>query len=196
GIFARELAELYRSFSQGQPNPLAQLPIQYPDYAAWQREWLTGERAQKLAEFWRQTLTDAPLLLELPTDRPRPPQQSFVSGFVPICIGSELTLGLRNLSNRYRSTVFMTVLAAWAAVLSRLSGQQDLVIGTPSANRGRPETEGLIGFFINSLALRINLAGQPSMTELLERVRETTIAAHDHQDLPFEQVVEIVQPPR
>jgi amino acid adenylation domain-containing protein len=196
GIFARELAELYRSFSQGQPNPLAQLPIQYPDYAAWQREWLTGERAQKLAEFWRQTLTDAPLLLELPTDRPRPPQQSFVSGFVPICIGSALTLGLRNLSNRYRSTVFMTVLAAWAAVLSRLSGQQDLVIGTPSANRGRPETEGLIGFFINSLALRINLAGQPSATELLERVRETTIAAHDHQDLPFEQVVEIVQPPR
>jgi amino acid adenylation domain-containing protein len=196
GIFARELGELYRAFSQGQPNPLAQLTIQYPDYAAWQREWLTGERAQKLAEFWRQTLTDTPLLLELPTDRPRPPQQSFVSGYIPICIGSELALGLRNLSNRHRSTVFMTVLAAWAAVLSRLSGQQDLVIGTPSANRGRPETEGLIGVFLNSLALRINVAGQPSVTELLKRVCETTIAAQDHQDLPFEQVVEIVQPPR
>jgi amino acid adenylation domain-containing protein len=196
GVFARELGELYRAFSQGQPNPLAQLTIQYPDYAAWQREWLTGGRVQKLDEFWRQTLTDAPLLLELPTDRPRPLQQSFASGYVPICIDSELTLELRNLSNSYRSTVFMTVLAAWAAVLSRLSGQQDLVIGTPSANRGRPETEGLIGFFINSLALRINLAGQPSVTELLQRVRETTIAAQDHQELPFEQVVEIMQPPR
>jgi amino acid adenylation domain-containing protein len=196
GVFARELGELYSAFSQGQPNPLAQLTIQYPDYAAWQREWLTGERAQKLAEFWRQTLTDAPLLLELPTDRPRPPQQSFVSGYVPICIDRELTLGLRNLSKSYRGTVFMTLLTAWAAVLSRLSGQQDLVIGTPSANRGRPETEGLIGFFINTLALRINLAGQPSVTEVLNKVRETTIAAQDHKDLPFEQVVEIVQPPR
>ena len=195
-IFAHELGELYRALSQGQPNPLAQLTIQYPDYAAWQREWLTGERVQKLAEFWRQTLTDAPPLLKLPTDRPRPQQQSFVSGHTPICIGSELTLRLRNLSNSYRGTMFMTVLAAWASVLSRLSGQQDLVIGTPSANRGRPETEGLIGFFINSLALRINLAGQPSVTELLKRVRETMIAAQDHQDLPFEQVVEIMQPPR
>ncbi len=196
GVFARELEELYRSFSQGQPNPLAQLTIQYPDYAAWQREWLTGERAQKLAEFWRQTLIDAPFLLELPTDRPRPPQQSFASDYMPICIDRELTQGLRNLSHSYGGTVFMTVLAAWAAVLSRLSGQQDLVIGTPSANRGRPETEGLIGFFINSLALRISLAGQLSVTELLKKVRETAIAAQDHQELPFEQVVEIMQPPR
>jgi amino acid adenylation domain-containing protein len=196
GVFARELGELYRAFSQGQPNPLAPLTIQYPDYAAWQRQWLTGERVQKLAEFWRQSLADAPLLLELPTDRPRPPLQSFVSDYLPISIDRELTQGLRNLSNSYGGTVFMTILAAWAAVLSRLSGQQDLVIGTPSANRGRPETEGLIGFFINSLALRINLADQPSVRELLKRVRETTIAAQDHQDLPFEQVVEIMQPPR
>ncbi|HEY6250091.1 MAG TPA: amino acid adenylation domain-containing protein [Candidatus Angelobacter sp.] len=196
GPFARELGELYRAFSRGQPNPLAQLTIQYPDYAAWQRQWLTGEREEKLAEFWRQALADAPLLLELPTDRPRPPLQSFVSEYMPICIGRELTQELRNLSNRYGATVFMTILAAWAAVLSRLSGQQDLLIGTPSANRGRPETEGLIGFFINSLALRINLAGQLSVMELLKRVRETTIAAQDHQELPFEQVVEIVQPPR
>jgi amino acid adenylation domain-containing protein len=195
-VFVRELGELYRAFSQGQPNPLAQLTIQYPDYAAWQRQWLTGERVQKLADFWHQALADAPLLLELPTDRPRPPLQSFASEYMPICIGRELTQALRNMSNRYGGTVFMTVLAAWAAVLSRLSGQQDLVIGTPSANRGRPETEGLIGFFINSLALRINLAGQVSVTELLKRVRETTIAAQDHQELPFEQVVEVVQPPR
>jgi amino acid adenylation domain-containing protein len=196
GIFAQELGDLYRAFSQGQPNPLAPLTIQYPDYAAWQRQWLTGERLQKLAAFWRQTLADAPLLLELPTDRPRPPQQSFVGGSMPIRIDSELTQGLRNLSNRYGATVFMMVLAAWAAVLSRLSGQQDLVIGTPSANRGRRETEGLIGFFINTLALRINLAGKLSVTELLKSVREITIAAQDHQDMPFEQVVEIVQPPR
>jgi amino acid adenylation domain-containing protein len=196
GVFSRELGELYRAFSQEQPNPLAPLMIQYPDYAAWQRQWLTGERLRKLDEFWRQALTDAPLLLELPTDRPRPPQQSFISSYVPICIDNDLTMGLRNLSNSHRSTVFTTVLAAWAAVLSRLSGQQDLVIGTPSANRGRPETAGLIGFFINSLAMRINLAGQPSVAELLQRVRETTIAAQEHQELPFEQVVEIIRPPR
>jgi amino acid adenylation domain-containing protein len=196
GILVRELSALYGAFSRGEKDPLPPLGIQYAEYAAWQRQWLAGERAQKLAEFWRQALADAPLLLELPTDRPRPPQQSFVSGYTPICIGRELTLGLRNLSNSYGGTVFMTILAAWAAVLSRLSGQQDLIIGTPSANRGRPETEGLIGFFINSLALRIKLAGQPSVAELLKRVREITIAAQDHQDLPFEQVVEIMQPPR
>jgi amino acid adenylation domain-containing protein len=196
GILTRELGALYGAFSRGEENPLPPLGIQYPDYAAWQREWLTGERVQRLGEFWRQALADAPPLLELPTDRPRPPQQSFVSGYAPICIGHELTLELRNLSNSYGGTVFMTILAAWAAVLSRLSGQQDLIIGTPSANRGRPETEGLIGFFINSLALRINLAGQLSVAELLKRVRETTIAAQDHQGLPFEQVVEIMQPPR
>ena len=196
GILVRELGALYGAFSRGEENTLPPLGIQYADYAAWQRQWLTGEKVQKLAEFWRQALADAPLLLELPTDRPRPPQQSFVSSYTPICIGRELTLRLRNLSNSYGGTLFMTILAAWAAVLSRLSGQQDLVIGTPSANRGRPETEGLIGFFINSLALRINLAGQLSVAELLKRVREITIAAQDHQDLPFEQVVEIMQPPR
>src|SRR5205085_7854147 len=115
GILVRELGALYGAFSRGEEDPLPPLGIQYADYAAWQRQWLTGERVQKLAEFWRQALADAPLLLELPTDRPRPRQQNFVSGYAPICIERELTLRLRNLSNRYGGTVFMTILAAWAA---------------------------------------------------------------------------------
>src|SRR5438270_5838485 len=196
GIFVREIGELYRAFRQGQPNPLPPLSIQYPDYAAWQRHWLSGDRLQKQSDHWRQTLADAPVLLDLPTDRPRPPRQSFTAGYVQIHIDRELTRGLKELSSRYDATLFMTVLAAWAAVLSRLSGQEDLLIGVPAANRGRPETEGLIGFFINTLVLRVELGNESTVAELLGRVRTTALAAQDHQDLPFEQVVEIVQPPR
>ena len=196
GIFVREIGELYRAFRRGRPNRLAPLSIQYPDYAAWQRQWLSGERLQKQSDYWRQTLSDAPVLLDLPTDRPRPPRQSFAASYVPIHIDRELTRGVKELSSRYDATLFMTLLAAWAAVLSRLSGQEDLVIGVPAANRGRPETEGLIGFFINTLALPVKLRNEPSVAELLGQVRATALAAQDHQDLPFEQVVEIVQPPR
>ncbi|HEY6253916.1 MAG TPA: amino acid adenylation domain-containing protein, partial [Candidatus Angelobacter sp.] len=196
GIFVREIGELYRAFSQGRPDPLAPLSIQYPDYAAWQRQWLSGERTQKQSDYWRETLADAPTLLDLPTDRLRPPQQSFAGSGMPIHIDRELTRGLKELSSRYDATLFMTLLSAWAAVLSRLSGQEDLVIGVPTANRGRPETEGLIGFFVNTLALRVELRNEPSVAELLGRVRATALAAQDNQDLPFEQVVEIVQPPR
>jgi amino acid adenylation domain-containing protein len=195
-VFAQELETLYRAFSQQQPNPLPSLTIQYPDYAAWQREWLSGERLQQQSEYWRETLADAPALLELPTDRPRPEQQSFAGGYVPIRIDRKLTGRLKELSSRYGATLFMTLLAAWAAVLSRLSGQAEVVIGTPSANRGRRETEALIGFFVNTLALRIDLSGKPRVAELLKRVRRVTLAAQDHQDMPFEQVVEVVQPPR
>ena len=136
------------------------------------------------------------MLLELPTDRPRQAQRDFSGAHVPLVLDGELTRSLKQLSQRHGTTLFMTVLAAWSAVLSRLSGQEEVVIGTPVANRGRAETEGLIGFFVNTLALRIKLGESPSVGELLSRVRTASLAAQDHQDLPFEQVVEIVQPPR
>ncbi|MBB6414439.1 condensation domain-containing protein, partial [Mesorhizobium sangaii] len=196
GVLVRELSQLYRAFEAGQDDPLPPLAIQYPDYAAWQRRWLSGERLQNQAQYWRDALSGAPARLVLPTDRPRPAQQSYAGAAVPIVIDADLTRGLKRLSRQHGTTLFMTVLAAWAAVLSRLSGQDDLVIGVPSANRGRGEIEELIGFFVNTLALRLDLSGEPSVSELLERTRRTALAAQDHQDLPFEQVVEIVQPPR
>ena len=196
GVLTRELSTLYSAFASGQEDPLPPLTIQYPDYAAWQRKWLSGERQAKQAEYWRHNLKEAPGQLALPTDRPRPAKQSFVGGWVGIEVDAELTRGLKRLSQQQGTTLFMTVLTAWAAVLSRLAGQEDIVIGTPTANRNRREVEELIGFFVNTLALRIDLTGEPSTVELLRRVRETALAAQDHQDLPFEQVVEIVQPER
>jgi amino acid adenylation domain-containing protein len=196
GILARELGSLYGAFSRGAENPLSPLRIQYPDYAAWQREWLTGERLQKQSEYWREALAEAPALLELPTDRPRPEQQSFAGGSVPVVIERELAEGLKELSRRHGVTLFMTLLSGWAAVLSRLSGQQEVLIGITTANRGWPETEGLIGLFVNTLALRVDITEEPRVEELLERVKRTALAAQQHQDVPFEQVVEMVQPPR
>ncbi|WP_338910436.1 non-ribosomal peptide synthase/polyketide synthase [Mycetohabitans rhizoxinica] len=195
-VLVRELSALYTAACRGQPDPLPPLAVQYPDYAAWQRQWLSGERLQAQSEYWRMTLADAPVLLELPTDRPRPAQPSFAGAQVPVCIDADTTSALKRLSGEHGTTLFMTVLAAWSAVLARLSGQDDLVIGTPSANRGHPAIEPLIGFFVNTLALRVDLSGEPTTTQLLERVRRTTLEAQMHQDLPFEQVVEIVQPPR
>ncbi|MER9052363.1 condensation domain-containing protein, partial [Mesorhizobium sp. M0923] len=195
-VLVGELSQLYRAFEAGQDDPLPPLAIQYPDYAAWQRQWLTRERLQSQADYWRETLAGAPARLGLPTDRPRPAQQSFAGASVPVVIDVDLTRGLKRLSRQHGTTLFMTVLTAWAAVLSRLSGQDDLVIGVPSANRGRREIEELIGFFVNTLALRLDLSGEPSVAELLERTRRTALAAQEHQNLPFEQVVEIAQPPR
>ncbi|MCF2135363.1 amino acid adenylation domain-containing protein [Mycetohabitans endofungorum] len=196
GVMVRELSTLYAASAAGQTDPLPPLAIQYPDYAAWQRQWLSGERLQGQSDYWRATLADAPVLLELPTDRPRPAQPSFAGAQVPIRIDAQTTGALKRVSQAHGATLFMTVLAAWSAVLSRLSGQDDLVIGTPSANRNHYQIEPLIGFFVNTLALRMDLSGKPNVTQLLERVRRTTLDAQAHQDLPFEQVVEIVQPPR
>ncbi|WP_323073685.1 non-ribosomal peptide synthetase [Mycetohabitans endofungorum] len=195
-VLVRELNALYRAACDGQTDPLPPLAIQYPDYAAWQRQWLSGERLKAQSEYWRTQLADAPVLLALPTDRPRPAQQLFAGACVPIRIDAQTTRALKRLSQSQDTTLFMTVLAAWSAVLSRLSGQDDLVIGTPSASRHHPQIEPLIGFFVNTLALRVDLSGEPSAAQLLERVRRTTLEAQAHQDLPFEQVVEIVQPPR
>ncbi|MCW7550878.1 amino acid adenylation domain-containing protein, partial [Photorhabdus sp. APURE] len=195
-VLMRELSVLYIAFLAEQPNPLLPLTIQYPDYAAWQRQWFTVKRLQAQSDYWRMMLADAPVLLDLPTDKPRPPQQSFVGNVLPIALDKELTESLKRLSKQHGVTLFMVLLSAWTTVLSRLSGQDDLVIGTPSAGRGRQEVESLIGFFVNTLALRIDLSNELNVTELLAHVRQTTLTAQENQDLPFEQVVEIVQPPR
>ncbi|KAF9959374.1 hypothetical protein BGZ70_008863, partial [Mortierella alpina] len=196
GVMFRELNELYEAHRADVPSTLALFSIQYPDYAAWQREWLTGDRLKEQAAYWRETLAGAPVSIELPTDRPRPPRQSHAGAAVPIRLDAQLTRALKILSQRNGVTLFMTVLAAWSAVLARLSGQEDLVIGTPTANRNHPQVEQMIGFFVNTLALRLDVSGDPSAVQLLERVRKTTIAAQANQDLSFEQVVEIAQPPR
>ncbi|KAG0195874.1 hypothetical protein BGX28_000459, partial [Mortierella sp. GBA30] len=196
GVLMRELSELYSSFSVGGSDPLQPLGVQYPDYAAWQRQWLTGDRLQEQGAYWRETLAGAPVSIDLPTDRPRPSMQSHVGAYVPIHLDAQISQVLRGFSQKHGTTMFMTVLTAWSAVLSRLSGQTDIVIGTPSANRNHHQVEQLIGFFVNTLALRIDLSGEPSTNQLLERVRQSTVAAQAHQDLPFEQVVEIAQPPR
>ncbi|CAO3570306.1 unnamed protein product [Mortierella alpina] len=196
GVMMHEINELYEAYSSGLPDPLVPLSIQYPDYAAWQRQQLTQDRLKDQAEYWRRTLTGAPVSIELPTDRPRPPQQSFTGASIPIRFDSQLTHAIKSFSQKHEVTVFMTMLAAWSAVLSRLSGQDDIVIGTPSANRSHQQVEQLIGFFVSTLALRIDLAEEPSVEQLLERIRKCATTAQAHQDLPFEQVVEIVQPPR
>ncbi|QDI44904.1 non-ribosomal peptide synthetase [Serratia marcescens] len=196
GILLRELGALYGAFRRGDVDPLPPLPLQYPDYAAWQRRYLTPERLAAQAQYWRETLSDAPALLTLPNDRPRPTVQSFSGGEVPIAIDAELTQALRQFSRQHGGTLFMTVLAAWSLVLARMAGQQELVIGTPEANRGRLETESLVGFFVSTLALRIDLRDDPDLPTLIARIRHTVLAARENRDLPFEQVVELVNPPR
>ncbi|MEG7414309.1 amino acid adenylation domain-containing protein [Serratia marcescens] len=196
GILLRELGALYGAFRRGEADPLPPPTLQYPDYAAWQRRYLTPERLAAQAQYWRETLSDAPALLTLPTDRPRPTVQSFSGAEVPIAIDAELTQALRQFSRQHGGTLFMTVLAAWSLVLARMAGQQELVIGTPEANRGRLETESLVGFFVSTLALRIDLRDDPDLPTLLERIRHTVLAAQENRDLPFEQVVELVNPPR
>jgi amino acid adenylation domain-containing protein len=172
------------------------LPIQYADYAAWQRAWLQGARLQGHLDFWTEHLQGAPALLELPLDRPRPPVQSHAGATLHAVIPAELAQGLRRLGQRHGTTLFMTLLAGWAVLLARLSGQDDLVVGTPTANRQRAELESLIGLFVNTLALRVRLHDDPTVGALLEQVKATTLAAYEHQDLPFEQVVEALRPPR
>jgi amino acid adenylation domain-containing protein len=196
GILVEELGALYAAFVRGDEDPLAPLTVQYADYAAWQRRWVSGDVLQRQADHWRRTLAGAPDLLELPTDRARAPQQDHAGAFAALTVDAELTASLKALSARHGTTLFMTLMAGWAAVLSRLSGQDDVVIGTPTANRGRHEIEGLVGFFVNTLAMRVDLAGTPTVAGLLGRVKAQALAAQHNQDIPFEQVVEAVQPAR
>ncbi|PMS18374.1 hypothetical protein C0Z18_17530 [Trinickia dabaoshanensis] len=193
-VIVGEILAHYQALQDGEIDPLPELEVQYPDYVAWQRRWLNAERLAGETDYWRRTLGGAPALLTLPTDRPRPPRQRFEAAHVAVALDTDLTQALRRVCRQQGVTLFMLVAAAWSVVLSRLSGQSEVVIGTPTANRPRAELEPLIGLFVNSLALRIDLAGEPGIAELLARVRDTVLGAQEHQNLPFEQVVEIVQP--
>jgi amino acid adenylation domain-containing protein len=195
-VLLNELSILYRAFARGEADPLPELAVQYPDYAVWQRHWMQGEVLRQHAEYWKTTLAGAPALLELPADHMRPADQEYAGAWHEVVLDEELATGLKELSRQHGSTLYMTLLAGWAALLGRLSGQQDILIGTPVANRGKGELEGLIGFFVNTLVLRIDLSHRPRVGELLERVKSQSLGAQQHQDIPFEQVVEIVQPER
>jgi len=196
GIFFRELGVLYAAFAAGEPSPLSALRVQYGDYAVWQRAWLTGAVLERQVAYWRDTLAGAPPLLELPTDRPRPALQGYRGDAGLLVLSASEAAALQALGQREGATLFMTLLAAFSLVLSRLSGQDDVVIGTPIAGRTRAETEPLIGLFLNSLALRTDLSGDPSFRELLRRVRQTTLDAYAHQDVPFERLLDELRPRR
>jgi amino acid adenylation domain-containing protein len=195
GILTRELWTLYEAFVSDRVSPLNDLPIQYSDFAAWQREWLRGEALESQLAYWKEQLAEIPIL-NLPADRPRAVRQSFCGARVPICLPESLTAAVNDLSYRFNVTPFMTLLAAFNVLLYRYSGQEDIVIGSPVANRRRSEVESLIGFFVNTLVLRTDLSGTPRFEELLSRVRATCLGAYAHQDLPFEKLVEELKPQR
>ena len=195
-ILIREIAILYQAFCQGQTPTLSELTIQYVDFAVWQRQWLQGETLETQKAYWLKQLENAPKILELPTDYPRPAIQTFQGASHPFQLSQELSTALNKLSQQQGSTLFMTLLAAFQTLLWRYTAQEDIIVGSPIANRNRAEIEGLIGFFINTLVLRTNLAGNPSFEELLQRVRETALGAYAHQDLPFELLVEQLQSER
>ncbi|HBO42307.1 MAG TPA: hypothetical protein DD477_14000 [Spirochaetaceae bacterium] len=195
-VFVEELSVLYNAYTQGLANPLVPLVIHYADYAVWQRSFLSGDRLERQAGFWRDSLRGAPELLTLPLDRPRPADPDYAGGLLAFKLEASLTTRLRDLGRRQGASLFMTLLAAWAALMSRLSGQTEVVVGTPSANRGRPEIEGLIGFFVNTLPLRLNLEDDPTVAELIDQTKRVALAAQENQDLPFEQIVDAVKPAR
>ncbi|HEX2222600.1 MAG TPA: condensation domain-containing protein, partial [Thermoanaerobaculia bacterium] len=196
GILIGELAKLYRAFQAGEPSPLPELPVQYADFARWQREWLQGGVLEAQLAYWRERLAGVPPVLALPTDRPRPAVAGLEGAGAGITLDAELVAALESLSRRRGATLFMTLLAGLEVLLARLAGQRDFCVGTPIAGRNRLEVEGLIGFFVNTLVLRSDLADSPEVGDLLARVRSTALGAYAHQDLPFEQLVEEVQPER
>ncbi|HKP83856.1 MAG TPA: condensation domain-containing protein, partial [Pyrinomonadaceae bacterium] len=196
GLLVREVAALYKAYQGGEESPLEELAVQYADYAVWQREWLAGEVLEGQLEYWRRQLAGAPAVLELPTDRPRPRVQSYRGATSEFRLNAELTAGLKELSRRSGVTLFMTLLAGFEVLLSRLSGQEDICVGTAIANRTRRETEGVIGFFVNTLVLRVEMSGELSFRELLGRVREVCLGAYGHQEVPFERLVEELRPER
>jgi amino acid adenylation domain-containing protein len=195
-VIVRELGALYAAYARGEESPLPELPIQYADYAAWERERLTGEVLDTQLSYWKQRLAGAPPVLELPADRPRPARQSYRGARMPFALDAGLTKRLKALAQEEGCTLFVALLAGYSALLSRYSGQEEIVVGSPFANRTRPETEGLIGFFVNTLALRTDLSGDPTFRELLARARETAMGAYEHQEVPFERLVEELAPER
>ncbi|HEX8151320.1 MAG TPA: amino acid adenylation domain-containing protein, partial [Pyrinomonadaceae bacterium] len=196
GLLVREVAALYEAFVTGRPSPLPELPIQYADYAAWQRRWLDGGALERQLDYWREQLGGAQAALDLPTDRRPPAVRTRRGAHHTFTLPAGLARALGELSRRQGTTMFMTLLAAFQALLARYSGQQDVSVGTPVAGRGRAETEDLIGFFVNTLVLRTDLSGDPTFEDLLRRVREVCLGAYAHGDVPFEKLVEALQTER
>ncbi len=195
-VFLPELYALYEAFLSHQPSPLAPLPIQYTDYAHWQRDRLDGDMLASQLAYWKQQLADAPTALELPTDRPRPPIQTYRGSMRPFTLSKQLTSDLKSLSRQEGVTLYMTLVAVFNTLLYRYTGQDDLLIGTATAGRNRPETQKLMGYFLNTLVLRTNLSGNPTFRELLLRVRGVIASAIAHEDIPFEYLVKELQPER
>ncbi len=198
GVLLKELSSLYQGFLLDDGSVLSELPIQYADFTIWQRQWLQGETQgfitiQNQINYWKQQLAAAPPLLELPTDRPRPSVQTFRGGCFSFQLDAKLTASLKELSHKSATTLFMTLMAAYVTLLFRYSGQDDILVGTPIANRNYQELEGLIGFFVNTLVMRTRLEGNPSFEELLRQVRSVCTNAYANQDVPFEQIIETLQ---
>ncbi|HKS73594.1 MAG TPA: amino acid adenylation domain-containing protein [Terriglobales bacterium] len=196
GVLSQELTALYEAFAEGRPSPLPELAVQYADYAVWQRKFLSGDVLESQLRYWKNHLAGAPASIDLPTDRQRPPVQTFHGALSSITLPLGLVDQLKALRRKDGLTLFMTMMAAFNVLLSRYSGQTDLVVGSPIAGRHRGEVEKLIGFFVNTLVLRTDLSGNPTFEELLGRVRENAMAAYAHQDLPFEKLVEELKPER
>ena len=196
GILLGEMAKLYEAFAAGKPSPLPELPVQYADFAAWQRRWLSGTVLETELEHWREQLRDLPPALDLPTDHPRPLEPSFAGGIVRFRLPSPVAEALRALARQRRATLFMVLLGGFELLLSRWSGQTDVLVGTPVAGRERAELEGLIGFFLNTLVLRTDLSGEPTFAELLARVRTAALGAYAHQAVPFERLLVELNPQR
>jgi hypothetical protein len=193
GVLFKEFIQLYNAFANDLPSPLVELPIQYADYALWQREWLKGEVLERQLSYWKVQLQGAPALLELPADRPRLLVPSHIGATHKVLLNRELTDALKELSQREGVTLFMTLSAAFKVLLQKYTGQDDVVVGTAIAGRNRGETEGLIGCFLNTLALRTDLSGDPPFLDLMKREREVALGAYTHQDMPFEQIVQMFQ---
>ncbi|MFP2895292.1 amino acid adenylation domain-containing protein [Corallococcus sp. 4LFB] len=196
GVLVRELAALYDAFVRGEPSPLPELPVQYADYTVWQRQWLRDDALREQLDWWGRRLAGAPAVLELPTDRPRPPQQSFRGARHGFTLAPATAQRLHALAQREGATPFMLLLTAFQVLLARYSGQDDISVGSPIAGRRLAELEGLIGFFVNTLVLRTRVNAEVTFQELLRQVRDSTLEDYAHQDLPFEQLVEVVHPER
>src|SRR5262249_26580477 len=196
GVFNHEFSVLYEAYREGRENPLRPLGVQYADFAMWQRGWLDEERLGGGIDYWKRQLAGIPVRLELPTDRPRPSVQTFGAEACYVRLTGEQAAGLKRRSQENYTTLYMTLLAGFGVLMSRYSGQDDIVVGTPIANRQEAQLEEMIGFFVNTLVMRVRVEREMSFSELLEEVRRAALEAYQHQDVPFERLVEELSPPR
>ena len=196
GVLVAEVSRLYEAYAAGAPSPLAELKIQYADYAAWQRGWLQGENLEGQLSYWRDNLAGAPPLLKLPTDRPRPAIQTYRGAVESFMLAADVSNQLKAIGRRQNATLFMTLLAVFTVLLQRYTRQDDIVVATNVAKRNMPEIESLIGFFVDNLVLRADLSGNPTFVDLLARVQRICLDALAHQNIPFDKIVEDLKPER